>query len=749
MLKGPKNLYSYFSACLCCFLTALGFAILIFPKFESQLNIETVMLQVLVTCILMSAFMFKRLTAIFSVIPVVLGVAFCINRFEINSNESLTSFFNWLINQMPQNSPWHTPQNVALIHTVVNILLCVVLFLIWRAPYRSLLTVLISITLILAVYITDAAEYNRIVILLIFTGVCSLCAIDKYEHRKHLGDKKSFTVLGKGWIIPFTSILFCVLISGSTLLIFNNNERYNFRNRECSQIAADVQSHTEIYTPEQKALELSLHDLGLQKNEKYIGGNLPEGEHILLATTDLKKSTNVKVTTFDRFTGKNWTTSFTDSYRINGPFKEKQNQYLSNKSLKFPKTYGLVSRQKVNITLNVDTLFLPTVGQTYKYTENSHTKNPILFNQSGQLFSYFGERNGYSYTLDTLHYNTTDSLSKSNLSEITKSVIKYDSTYTKDFVSKYTQFPIKLVGDIDILIKQMGIQSKNRYETACKVAAFFNKENGFEYSKDGLSFNENSSIVNKLLTTKKGHCVYYSTVTIAVLRHLKIPCRLAAGYKTVGLAKNIQIIDSYYPYCWVECYFPNIGWVSFDPSPENEIQFNAAQFKKEHKTIALKDETTAKKAEKQSFSFIKLSKTLVCLFIALSVVFAYLIVRSFWADKLYDYRFVAKRFKARNEQCEYYLKDIQRQLYALGSHKPEETLREQLHPLCPILNEDEKASLLSATEIFESYCYGGKTPNPEEVQQLCKARLILKELLKKRLNPIVYFVKRRMLLPVF
>ena len=52
-----------------------------------------------------------------------------------------------------------------------------------------------------------------------------------------------------------------------------------------------------------------------------------------------------------------------------------------------------------------------------------------------------------------------------------------------------------------------------------------------------------------------------------MLRHLKVPCRLAAGYYTVAGEYGTQVIDRANPYCWIECYFPNLGWIPFAPSP--------------------------------------------------------------------------------------------------------------------------------------------------------------------------------------
>ncbi len=754
MIKNRTNLYSYFSNCISCLLLSIGLCILINTSFISELNIIEIMIQVFITGIVMTILLFNRWTLVLGTILGIVGIIYCLSSLGIEKTEDFISFYNWLIALMPQNSHWYSLETIALIHKLLNIGICILLFLVGRTPYRSSLTVLISISLIFSVYLIGITHYNRIVILLIFSGIFSLCAVDKFEHRKLLGDRKSFKVMGQRWIIPITSFILCLLISGSTLAIFDNDKTYGFRNKTCSGIAADVQSYTGIYTKEQRDLSISLYDLGLQDNEKYIGGNLPKREHVLLATTDLNKSYNVRVTTFDIFTGKNWITSFENNYRINGPFKEKQTQYLANNSLNRSDSLfnlkNFVFRKKVNIILDIDTLFLPTIGQTYKYTENSESINPNLFNNSGQIFSYFGQSDGYSYTLDTIHFNTNAKLSKKDASVLNKISSKPDPIYTKSFVKRYTQSSANFDSNINNLFKSLGINPKNSYDTACKITGFFSKKNGFTYSTKGLDFDDSSNVINEIFKTKKGHCVYYSTTAIALLRYLKVPCRLAAGFRTVQISNNIQIIDSYYPYCWVECYFPNLGWISFDPSPENEIRFDAEIPSFSSKPSKPKGEQKPSEPE-ENITDIKENKkfNFISVIILLAIALAYLISRGFWSNKLYDYKFVSKRFDTTEKQCKYYLKDIQRQFNILGFKKhPEKTLREQTAQIKEILEDNDKSILISAIEICEAFCYGGNIPNKEEVLQVYKARSVLDNTIRSRINPIIYIVKRRILLPI-
>ncbi len=754
MLKKHPNIFVYLGTSVSCFLISLGLCILVNSGFSDSLSGKEILWQVSVASIVMTLLLFHRLTTVLFGVLGAAGVVYFAYTLKLFNIEDIAAFFEWCISLMPSNSPWYSAENLFFVYTFINIGICYTVFSFGKLPYRSAPAVAICIALICVVYMVSFSNHSRISMLLIFVGVFSFCAIDKFERHKHYIARNKFSIRGKRIIVPAFSIIMCLSISGSALMVFNNNKSYNLRNLACSNIAADVQSYTGVYTEEQKEFGISLYDLGLQANEDYVGGDLPDGEHFLLATTDLDSSFPVKVTTFDTFTKNNWTTSFRDNYRINGPFAEEQKKYLLNnildKSSDLSNIKNVIYTKKVNVVLKIDSPFLLTTGQLYEFKENSKTINPNLFNSSGQLFSYFGQAKGYSYTLDTVHFKTEGSITKKELSELGKLRIKRDSIYTKEFVNMYTKNPFKFGKSINEIIKDMELNPKDTFETACKVCSFFSEENGFSYSTTGLNFDNSNNVVNEVFTNKNGHCVYYSTAAIAILREMRIPCRLAAGFRTVPFPKLGQIVDSYYPYCWVECYFPNLGWVSFDPSPENEMDLSLDLSDFPQNESALKENAEDKKDSSKAFDISKLGKivfVLICIIIIIAAL--YLIVRGLWAPKLYNYDFVKKRFDTSQKQCRFYLKDIERQLVALGLDKsPSITLRKQVLDACELLENSNQEILLQALNILEGLCYGNMIPSEQEILQIVAARFMLEKTLRSKLNVVIYTIKRRMLIPV-
>jgi hypothetical protein len=72
-----------------------------------------------------------------------------------------------------------------------------------------------------------------------------------------------------------------------------------------------------------------------------------------------------------------------------------------------------------------------------------------------------------------------------------------------------------------------------------------------------------------LSTARFGDCQHFSGAAALLLRMGGIPARVAAGFSpgAVGPHKGDYIVRDLDAHSWVEAYYPDIGWVTFDPTP--------------------------------------------------------------------------------------------------------------------------------------------------------------------------------------
>ena len=71
-----------------------------------------------------------------------------------------------------------------------------------------------------------------------------------------------------------------------------------------------------------------------------------------------------------------------------------------------------------------------------------------------------------------------------------------------------------------------------------------------------------------LFDLKKGYCDYYATAMVVLARAAGVPARLVTGYASGAYNLNSErfVVTEADAHSWVEVYFPNIGWVPFEPT---------------------------------------------------------------------------------------------------------------------------------------------------------------------------------------
>ncbi|HNG20294.1 MAG TPA: transglutaminase-like domain-containing protein, partial [Candidatus Obscuribacter sp.] len=71
-----------------------------------------------------------------------------------------------------------------------------------------------------------------------------------------------------------------------------------------------------------------------------------------------------------------------------------------------------------------------------------------------------------------------------------------------------------------------------------------------------------------LFEIKEGYCDYYASAMATMLRSVGIPARTASGYAegTFDEESKVFFVTAADAHTWVEVYFPEYGWVEFEPT---------------------------------------------------------------------------------------------------------------------------------------------------------------------------------------
>ena len=144
------------------------------------------------------------------------------------------------------------------------------------------------------------------------------------------------------------------------------------------------------------------------------------------------------------------------------------------------------------------------------------------------------------------------------------------TAYDESIESRYTQLPEDTpdrVGE-----RTEGIladaDAENPYDQATAIERYLIAE--YDYSLT-VERPEGDIADAFLFEMDAGYCTYFATTMVAMLRSQGVPAKLATGY-TSGqqVAGDEYVVRGQDAHAWVMVYFPDYGWVEFDPTPSGD-----------------------------------------------------------------------------------------------------------------------------------------------------------------------------------
>jgi len=142
--------------------------------------------------------------------------------------------------------------------------------------------------------------------------------------------------------------------------------------------------------------------------------------------------------------------------------------------------------------------------------------------------------------------------------------------YPGEVQESYTQLPSSTPERVTERTDRLTARAANPYETALAIEQWL--ENNREYSLE-VDRPDGNVADAFLFEMERGYCTYFATTMVAMLRTQDIPARAVAGY-TPGqqVDDDRWVVRGLNSHVWVEVYFPDVGWVQFDPTPATSRQ---------------------------------------------------------------------------------------------------------------------------------------------------------------------------------
>ena len=138
--------------------------------------------------------------------------------------------------------------------------------------------------------------------------------------------------------------------------------------------------------------------------------------------------------------------------------------------------------------------------------------------------------------------------------------------YPKEISERYLSLPATLPERVHELAKQITVGSTNPYDQAKAIETYLRS---YPYDLEISAPPEGQDVTDYFLfDLKKGYCDYYATAMVVLARATGIPARFVSGYSPGDYdAPNARyIVRERHAHSWAEVYFPEIGWVEFEPT---------------------------------------------------------------------------------------------------------------------------------------------------------------------------------------
>ena len=142
--------------------------------------------------------------------------------------------------------------------------------------------------------------------------------------------------------------------------------------------------------------------------------------------------------------------------------------------------------------------------------------------------------------------------------------------YPPAIVATYTTLPPTLPKEVSDLARDVAGRARTPYEAARLIESHLRRN--YSYTLDPPPAPPTRDAVAAFLFDQRsGYFDQFASAMAVMLRSLGIPARVAAGFALdpadIDDATKAYAVSEQRAWAWPEVYFPNLGWVEFNPTP--------------------------------------------------------------------------------------------------------------------------------------------------------------------------------------
>lgn len=241
------------------------------------------------------------------------------------------------------------------------------------------------------------------------------------------------------------------------------------------------------------------------------------------------------------------------------PFIPANTSYVSNGNFSIYADSVIRISDKKNWMKNFETdVIAPTYSLWFASTTSKELTSDEVKTRQALYSLGFSSEEIADYQRNKLEY---DRYIKNNYSHVPDSEKENIKRLLDEFENAYEIPPSSLSSD---------------YMYTFALCEYLKHEYKYSLTANNSSDSENTVLGKFLFDTKEGHCALYASSMVLALREHGIPARYVSGFSTGNLSLNEN--SGFYEktimeknlHAWVEAYFPEFGWLAFDPTGQSD-----------------------------------------------------------------------------------------------------------------------------------------------------------------------------------
>ncbi len=196
---------------------------------------------------------------------------------------------------------------------------------------------------------------------------------------------------------------------------------------------------------------------------------------------------------------------------------------------------------------------------------------PVWVDQPGTIQSTVVEKTTY----DILSWQAVPPIPSDEVYQVQAEIsnptvedLRSAGTDYPDWVTnRYLEVPARLKADLQTLTANVTTGQSTPYDQALAITSYLRSTIQYSTSVPAPPTGQDP-VLWVLLDYQKGFCNYYASAEVLMLRSIGIPARLAVGFAQGEFDSGTRsyTVRNRDAHAWPEVYFPNIGWIEFEPT---------------------------------------------------------------------------------------------------------------------------------------------------------------------------------------